>query len=64
MTQSPLYMTLGNAFLAVDTFFLVGGFLLAYGFFREMKRGNKFDAIKFYLYRYIRFEFPIYTILF
>jgi peptidoglycan/LPS O-acetylase OafA/YrhL len=49
-------MALGNAYMAVDTFFLVGGFLLSYGFFREMQRGNPFDAIKFYLYRYIRFK--------
>lgn len=49
-------MLLGNAYLAVDTFFLVGGFLLSYGFFREMKKGTPFDVIKFYLYRYIRFK--------
>ncbi|XP_059481691.1 O-acyltransferase like protein-like [Neocloeon triangulifer] len=59
LTQEPLYMALGNAFLSVDTFFLIGGFLLAFGFFRDMKKGNKFDAIKFYVYRYLRLTVPI-----
>ncbi|XP_065347249.1 nose resistant to fluoxetine protein 6-like [Cloeon dipterum] len=59
LTQEPLYMMLGNAFLSVDSFFLIGGFLLAYGFFRDVKRGNKFDAFKFYIYRYIRLTVPM-----
>jgi peptidoglycan/LPS O-acetylase OafA/YrhL len=54
-------MAIGNAFLSVDTFFLIGGFLLAFGFFRDMKRGNSFDLIKFYVYRYIRYFIQVFS---
>ncbi|CAB3370987.1 Hypothetical predicted protein [Cloeon dipterum] len=60
MTQNPLFQLLSNVgYLAVDSFYQIGGFLLAFGFFRDMKRGATFDAFKFYLYRYIRITAPL-----
>jgi len=48
-------MVVENAVLAVDTFFFIGGFLLGYGFFKSARR-QPFDALKFYFYRYLRYE--------
>ncbi|QQP54372.1 Uncharacterized protein FKW44_007185, partial [Caligus rogercresseyi] len=52
-----------SAELAVDTFFTVGGFLMAYLFLKFLdKSGGKFNPLMMYLHRYIRLT-PTYGIL-
>uniref|UniRef100_A0A1X7VDC1 Nose resistant-to-fluoxetine protein N-terminal domain-containing protein n=1 Tax=Amphimedon queenslandica TaxID=400682 RepID=A0A1X7VDC1_AMPQE len=44
-----------NAFFAVDSFFFISGFLVAYLTFREMnRRKGKFPFVTFYLHRILR----------
>lgn len=44
-----------NGTFAVDTFFFLSGFLVAYNLLREMKNNNgKFNITFFYLHRYLR----------
>ncbi|XP_046748814.1 nose resistant to fluoxetine protein 6-like [Diprion similis] len=42
------------AVFAVDTFFVIGGFVLAYTFLNSMKSGKKFNLPMMYLHRYLR----------
>jgi peptidoglycan/LPS O-acetylase OafA/YrhL len=44
---------LGNGYLAVDTFFFISAFLVAYFSFMEMEKG-RFNLMLFYMMRYIR----------
>ncbi|XP_011303089.1 nose resistant to fluoxetine protein 6 [Fopius arisanus] len=39
---------------AVDTFFVLSGFLTSYLFMKEMSKGRRFNLITYYLHRYIR----------
>ncbi|XP_051175755.1 nose resistant to fluoxetine protein 6-like isoform X2 [Leptopilina boulardi] len=46
------YLAMG--IYAVDTFFLLSGFLLSYLFFKKMAHGKTFNILEFYFHRYIR----------
>lgn len=53
-TQVPFYLTLLAAFYAVDVFFYLGGFLVAYSFLRnQMKSMTKYPLA--ILHRLLRF---------
>ncbi|XP_034950411.1 nose resistant to fluoxetine protein 6-like [Chelonus insularis] len=39
---------------AVDSFFVMSGFLTAYLFLKEMSSGHKFNIITYYIHRYLR----------
>ncbi|XP_034232028.1 nose resistant to fluoxetine protein 6-like [Thrips palmi] len=47
-------MVIINAPLSVDTFFLVGGMVNAYGFLRMTERSKSFDFIMYNVHRYVR----------
>ncbi|XP_050306871.1 nose resistant to fluoxetine protein 6-like [Anthonomus grandis grandis] len=51
----PQSMILGNAPLSVDTFFVITGMLVVYGFMKA----KRFNIFGFYLHRYIRLTPPI-----
>lgn len=42
---------------AVDSFFTLSGFLMAYLFVKEMSNGGNFNIFQYYFHRYIRSEF-------
>lgn len=47
-------MTMGT--LAVDTFFLMSGLLVAYLLLRELERNKgRFNVVYFYIHRYLRY---------
>jgi peptidoglycan/LPS O-acetylase OafA/YrhL len=50
----PLSALIYNGLVAVDTFFLLSGFLVCYVFLQQKRLGKPFNAIHFYLYRYLR----------
>ncbi|CAB4059068.1 unnamed protein product [Lepeophtheirus salmonis] len=57
------FLILLSAELAVDTFFTIGGFLMAYLFLKFLdKSKGKFNPLALYLHRYIRLT-PTYAIL-
>ncbi|XP_054259422.1 nose resistant to fluoxetine protein 6-like [Macrosteles quadrilineatus] len=43
-----------NTQLSVEIFFLMSGVLVAYGLFRYLDKGKKFNLVQFYVYRYLR----------
>ncbi|XP_033226510.1 nose resistant to fluoxetine protein 6-like [Belonocnema kinseyi] len=51
-TWGSLYVFL--AAFAVDTFFLISGFLMTYLVLKEMSNGKKFNIFLYYIHRYIR----------
>ncbi|XP_059481900.1 O-acyltransferase like protein-like [Neocloeon triangulifer] len=56
--RQTAFMIVANAYMAVDSFFFIGGFLLARSFFRSSDQ-QPFDAVKFYVYRYLRLTVPL-----
>ena len=49
------FQPIGNAFFAVDSFFVLSGLLVAYLTMRQMKRKNgRFPFVTYYLHRYLR----------
>lgn len=45
-----------NASIAVDTFFVMSGLLVAYSLMKELDRNNgRFNIVLFYLHRYLRY---------
>ena len=49
-------MQVPNQTVAVDTFFLLSGLLVAYSLLRELDRNKgKFNVFLFYIHRYLRF---------
>ncbi|XP_068234582.1 nose resistant to fluoxetine protein 6-like isoform X2 [Palaemon carinicauda] len=54
-----LYQTALNGFPSVDTFFFIGGFLMAYSVIREYKRSKRFNLFLFYFHRILRLVPPI-----
>ena len=49
------FQAIGNAYFAVDSFFVLSGFLVAYLSLRQMKRKNgRFPFVTYYLHRYLR----------
>ncbi|XP_063234468.1 nose resistant to fluoxetine protein 6-like [Bacillus rossius redtenbacheri] len=55
-------MILVNGTLSTDSFFLIGGVLLAYIFMRDRKKNQPFNLLTFYLHRYIRLT-PVYAVV-
>ncbi|XP_065347195.1 nose resistant to fluoxetine protein 6-like [Cloeon dipterum] len=56
--RQTMFTIISNAYLSVDSFFFIGGFLLARSFFAAARR-QSFDVLKFYLYRYLRLTVPL-----
>ncbi|KAI3651010.1 hypothetical protein MP228_004491 [Amoeboaphelidium protococcarum] len=54
LVKSPAMMLIMNAFLSVDTFFYLSGFLVAYMIFSDPKSAQRFNYVKYVLLRYIR----------
>ncbi|XP_066977829.1 nose resistant to fluoxetine protein 6-like [Macrobrachium rosenbergii] len=54
-----LYQTALNGFPSVDSFFFMGGFLMAYSVVREYKRSKRFNIFLFYFHRILRLVPPI-----
>ncbi|XP_064108308.1 nose resistant to fluoxetine protein 6-like isoform X2 [Macrobrachium nipponense] len=54
-----LYQTALNGFPSVDTFFFIGGFLMAYSVLRQYKRSKRFNLFLFYFHRVLRLVPPI-----
>lgn len=52
---SPDSMFALGATVSVDTFFLVGGLVLAYVFLNYRDKGEKFNLPMFYIHRYLRY---------
>ena len=49
------FQAIGNAYFAVDSFFVLSGLLVAYLTMRQMKRKNgRFPFLTYYLHRYLR----------
>ena len=49
------FQAVGNAYFAVDSFFVLSGLLVAYLSMRQMKRKNgRFPFLSYYLHRYLR----------
>ena len=49
------FQAIGNAYFAVDSFFVLSGLLVAYLSMRQMKRKNgRFPFLSYYLHRYLR----------
>ncbi|KAL0272822.1 UNVERIFIED_CONTAM: hypothetical protein PYX00_005651 [Menopon gallinae] len=55
-SKSKIFVT--NAFVSVDTFFLLSGFLATLVFFREISKKKSFDVPLSILHRYIRITPP------
>jgi peptidoglycan/LPS O-acetylase OafA/YrhL len=47
-------MLIMNGTVTTDTFFLLSGALLAYGFMREWQKKQSFNLATFYIHRYFR----------
>ncbi|XP_044255130.1 nose resistant to fluoxetine protein 6-like [Tribolium madens] len=45
--------------VCVDSFLFVSGMLVSYGFFENVTKNNRFNAVLFYVYRYIRITLPL-----
>ena len=55
------FQAVNNAYVSVDSFFLLSGVLLAYLTLRQMKRRNgRFPFVMFYVHRYLRLT-PVYA---
>lgn len=52
-----------SAPLAVDTFFVVGGLLVSYGYLRATNSGKKVNILVFYFHRYIRLTPPLLAVV-
>eukprot|EP00158_Paraphelidium_tribonemae_P009910 Partr_v1_DN28997_c0_g1_i2_m25564 putative nose resistant to fluoxetine protein 6-like len=52
--KSLNFVVLINGFFSVDTFFFLGGFLLAYTLFKSQAIKKKFKYIQYLLFRYLR----------
>ncbi|KAF2900220.1 hypothetical protein ILUMI_05972 [Ignelater luminosus] len=50
----PANMFIMNAYVSVDTFFLLGGVVLAYTFLIASENGVRFNVIFYYIHRYLR----------
>ena len=54
--QSFLFQTVSNAFVSVDTFFLLSGLLVSYLTLKELDRNKgKINIPLFYIHRYLRY---------
>ncbi|KAJ4452119.1 hypothetical protein ANN_03636 [Periplaneta americana] len=62
--QNVSMMLIMNGTLTTDTFFLLGGLLLCYTFMRYWEKNPSFNAISFYLQRYIRLTPPYAFVIF
>ncbi|KAJ8956800.1 hypothetical protein NQ318_014214, partial [Aromia moschata] len=58
-TNSLRSMLIVSGTLSVDTFFVVGGVLVAYTFMKSRLNGIKFNLFHFYLHRYLRLTPPL-----
>ncbi|XP_037084155.1 nose resistant to fluoxetine protein 6-like [Pollicipes pollicipes] len=56
--KSPLFEVVANAMPSVDTFFLLSGVLVAYGFCNVYEKTKKFNLPMFYIHRYLRLTAP------
>ncbi|RZC35545.1 hypothetical protein BDFB_012601, partial [Asbolus verrucosus] len=45
--------------ICVDSFLLVSGMLVSYGFFETVTKNKRFNVFSFYIYRYIRITLPL-----
>ena len=52
--QSWGMMLVLNGTVAVDTFFLMGGALVAYNMLKELEKAQKINVPLLYLHRYLR----------
>ena len=63
--QHFLFQVVGNAFFAVDNFFVLSGLLLSYLSIREMERHQgKFPLVSFYVHRLLRLSPAYYLSVF
>ncbi|XP_037067998.1 nose resistant to fluoxetine protein 6-like [Pollicipes pollicipes] len=56
--KGPWFQAIANAMPSVDTFYLLSGTLLAYGFCGAYEKNKKFNLPLFYIHRYIRLTVP------
>ncbi|CAB3388149.1 Hypothetical predicted protein [Cloeon dipterum] len=59
MPQKFSSMPYINALFAVDTFFVLSGFLVTYIYCTDAIKGRKFNVIQYYVYRYLRLTVPV-----
>ena len=55
MSSKVIQQTIFNGDKSVDTFFMVGGLLVAYGMLNQMEKTNKFKPVYFYVHRIVRY---------
>lgn len=53
-------MYLLGGYVAVDTFLLISGVVIAYLFFVASQKGVKFNIFLYYIHRYLRYDFRIF----
>ncbi|XP_048512297.1 nose resistant to fluoxetine protein 6-like [Athalia rosae] len=54
LRRTPLSLIVLTLPLAVDTFFVVSGFLMGYLFLKALRSGRKVNILQLYLHRYLR----------
>lgn len=54
LTEPFLFQIIRYANVVTDTFFFMGGMLVAYGLLRELERTGKFNIIMYYVHRLVR----------
>ena len=60
LASSFAFQAVENAFIAVDSFFLLSGVLVAYLTFRYTKKRGRFPILHYYVHRYLRLT-PVYA---
>ena len=54
MTNKLIQQTIFNGDKSVDTFFTIGGMLVAYGLLNQVEKKGKFRAVYYYVHRIVR----------
>nr|XP_008192686.2 PREDICTED: nose resistant to fluoxetine protein 6-like [Tribolium castaneum]XP_015835054.1 PREDICTED: nose resistant to fluoxetine protein 6-like [Tribolium castaneum] len=57
-------MFVASASLSVDTFLVISGVLMSYGFIKSKTRNVRFNLISYYLHRYLRLTAPLVVVVF
>ena len=55
MTNKLIQQTIFNADKSVDSFFMIGGMFLTFGFLNQMEKTKRFNVLMYCLHRFLRY---------